>query len=212
MTEVLALGGGLFGLLEMPAAATAGAVDDHAVAVVLLNAGFIHRSGPYRMSTRLARSLREAGYPVLRFDAPGVGDGIVPGEQPVAELVSQVLDQLQVRTGCRQFVVGGLCSAADASWKAAQDDSRISGLILLDGVARGRMLGRLIRLRRLFRRPPSRWLAAMQRRLPSSWKHISPEHDQRTHPKMFELRVRRGALALLLPVGKSARVHAQALG
>lgn len=169
MTTLLPLGSDLFGLLEMPEARRPDAADDDGdTAVVLLNAGFIHRSGPFRMSTRLARSISAAGYPVLRFDAPGIGDAIRSGEQPDNVVLSQVLDRLQAQTGRTRFIVGGLCSAADAGWKAAQTDSRIDGLILLDGVSRARTLGRLVRLRRLLRRSPARWIAAMQRRLPSS--------------------------------------------
>lgn len=168
MTTLLPLGSGLFGLLELPetgspAAPSSNGNDD--TAVVLLNAGFIHRSGPFRMSTRLARAIAHAGYPVLRFDAPGIGDAIAAGEQADNIILGDVLDRLQAETGCTRFIVGGLCSAADASWKAAQTDARISGLILLDGVARGRTLGRLVRLRRLLRGPPERWVAAMRRRL-----------------------------------------------
>jgi len=43
-------------------------------AVILLNAGLLHRIGPNRVHVRLARRLAEAGFVVMRFDYSGIGD------------------------------------------------------------------------------------------------------------------------------------------
>ena len=68
MEKILPLAAGSFGLVSLPPGGRS------SVAVVLLNAGLIHRSGPFRLYTRLARKLAKSGYIVLRFDLPGIGD------------------------------------------------------------------------------------------------------------------------------------------
>ncbi|PZQ33140.1 MAG: alpha/beta hydrolase [Stenotrophomonas acidaminiphila] len=156
MDIILSLGPELFGLLTLPEQ------RQHSVAVILLNAGFIHRAGPYRMGTRLARLLGDAGYPVLRFDLPGIGDSIDLADRPETDVIRGVLDAVAKQTGCQRFVIGGLCAAADAGWKVAVADPRVEGLILLDGIARKGAWATWARLRRLVRKPPSAWLAAMR--------------------------------------------------
>ena len=64
----LDLGHGLTGVLTRPAQPTRRPLW------VLLNAGFIPRSGPFRMHVDLARALAAQGFAVLRVDQPGVGD------------------------------------------------------------------------------------------------------------------------------------------
>jgi pimeloyl-ACP methyl ester carboxylesterase len=157
MDEILHLGRGMFGLLSQPAGVP------HSTAVVVLNAGFIHRSGPFRLGTRLARALAAAGYPALRFDLPGIGDTLPGADRPLVEVVAGVLDRLQARTGCARVVVGGICAAADLGWQAALRDARIDGVFLLDGPARGRFWFNLARARRLLRKSPAHWLAAVRR-------------------------------------------------
>src|SRR5690606_12602260 len=68
MEAILPLAAESFGLLSLPSSGS------NPIAIVFFNAGFIHRSGPYRLFTRLSRVLAAAGYAVLRFDLPGVGD------------------------------------------------------------------------------------------------------------------------------------------
>jgi len=43
-------------------------------AIVLLNAGVLHRVGPNRLYVKIARKLASAGFVVLRFDLSGIGD------------------------------------------------------------------------------------------------------------------------------------------
>lgn len=156
MEIILSLGPELFGLLTLPGH------RQQSVAVVLLNAGFIHRAGPYRMGTRLARLLGDAGYPVLRFDLPGIGDSLDLADRPETEVIRGVLDAVAQQTGCQRFVIGGLCAAADAGWKVAVTDPRVEGVILLDGIARKGPWATWARLRRLLRKRPGAWLAALR--------------------------------------------------
>lgn len=158
MDEILQLGRGMFGLLSQPDGVR------RATAVVVLNAGFIHRSGPFRLGTRLARTLAAAGYPTLRFDLPGIGDSLRDTDRPLVEVMAAVLDRVQARTGCTRVVAGGICAAADLGWQAALQDPRIDGLILLDGLARGTFWFNFARTLRLLRKSPTHWLAAARRR------------------------------------------------
>lgn len=125
----ITLGGGLDGILTRPATPTRRPLW------VLLNAGFIPRSGPFRLHVDLARSLAEQGFAVLRVDQPGVGDAPPKRDDDVA-VIRQGLDRIAELTGADRFVIGGLCSAADTGWKVALADERVRGLLLLDGYAR----------------------------------------------------------------------------
>ncbi|MBS0200476.1 MAG: hypothetical protein JSR70_08505 [Proteobacteria bacterium] len=133
--------------------------------VVMLNAGLIHRVGPWRMNVDLAERLRPLGLDLFRFDLPGVGDAPLGGSAHHADRVGAVLDAIESATGCRNFVVGGLCSAADIAWKLPESDARISGLILLDPCAvRGRWF-RLGQLQRFMSRPVGEWIGMLRRGL-----------------------------------------------
>ncbi len=130
---------------------------------VLLNAGAVHRQGPFRLYVNLARQLSAAGISCFRFDQAGIGDSVLAAERPQLESLAEVLDTLQQRTGCEGFVVGGICSAADAAWQLARRDARVRGLLLLDPVAYGGMWFQVARLLRP--RAPRQWLRAFQRGL-----------------------------------------------
>jgi dienelactone hydrolase len=107
------------------------------LAVVLLNAGIIHRVGPNRMHVELARSLAAAGHTVLRFDLSGIGDSepradaLAPLEASLAD-IREALDWLQSARSFNRFVLVGLCSGADQALLHSRDDPRVVGLALLD--------------------------------------------------------------------------------
>lgn len=109
-------------------------------AVVLLNAGLLHRVGPNRLYVRLARRLAASGLVVARFDLSGVGDSRPAGERSgfaeraVAE-TRACIDLLAATRGARRFVVGGLCSGADHALLVAGEDPRIVGVALLEPVS-----------------------------------------------------------------------------
>lgn len=183
MTEsTLDLGHGRFGVLHEP-------VGPSPVLFVLLNAGAVHRQGPFRLYVRLARCLAALGVGSFRFDQPGVGDAVNAAERPQLTLLADVLDRLQACTGCERFVVGGICSAADAGWQLALRDARVQGLLLLDPVAFGPRwfwLGRLLRPR-----SPMAFLKALQRRLlprpdAAGSPQLPTEADYREWPKPAE--------------------------
>ena len=108
--------------------------------VILLNAGIVHRVGPYGMSVQLARSLAARGFRVLRFDQSGLGDSSPrPGNAPIEEQViadgRAAMDSIAERYGASSFVVGGLCSGALNAHRICVADERVVGLWLLDGYA-----------------------------------------------------------------------------
>ncbi|HEY0179322.1 MAG TPA: alpha/beta hydrolase [Dokdonella sp.] len=140
-------GGGLFGVLTRPAERA------RRVAVVLLNAGFIHRVGPFRLHVDVARELAALGFAVLRVDEPGIGDAPPKRGPDDVAAVRRAFDRLGELAGADRFVVGGLCSAADRAWKVALADARVVGALLLDGyVRRGGYWYRLGQMQLLFGR------------------------------------------------------------
>jgi dienelactone hydrolase len=158
--QALILDDGRVGVLTLPAGAPAD------TGVVLLNAGAIHRAGPLRLHVNLARQLAGQGYVVLRIDQPGVGDAIASAARPQVAMASELLDRLVRDTGCRRFVVGGICSAADFAWKLALADPRVAGLILLDPLARkDHPAFARGRWRLHWRRGPRSWAGTLLRRL-----------------------------------------------
>jgi hypothetical protein len=159
MDELIAIGSnGLYGLLSRPD------VPSTAPAVVLFNAGLVHRVGPSRLNVRLARALAAAGRPVLRFDLPGIGDAGA-SEMPWLAVAAQALDALHARVGSTHFVVGGLCTAADLAWQLALADTRVCGLLALDGLARRGAWFRLGQIDLLLHRPLREWPQILRRRM-----------------------------------------------
>ncbi|MBL9028269.1 MAG: alpha/beta hydrolase [Myxococcales bacterium] len=126
---------GLVGVVTSPASPRAGAP-----AVVLLNAGLVHRVGPFRMHVELARRLAGAGFLVLRMDQSSLGDsqarpaGLSYEERAVLD-ARQAFDFLTERYGTPRFVVVGLCAGAMNAHRVALADDRVVGCCLLDGYA-----------------------------------------------------------------------------
>lgn len=107
-------------------------------AVVLVNPGLIHRVGPNRLYVRLARAFAARGFPTLRMDLPGIGDSPLPKEmgadleRAYLAAVRSALDLLEQRGVARRFVMAGLCSGADLSFRVAATDGRVVGAGLVD--------------------------------------------------------------------------------
>jgi dienelactone hydrolase len=108
-----------------------------APAVVLLNAGIVHRVGPNRMHVLLARELAAAGIVSLRFDMSGLGDSqsraeaTTPLEAAMAD-IRDALEWLEATKQVRKVILFGLCSGADHSILYASSDRRVAGTVLID--------------------------------------------------------------------------------
>ncbi len=119
---------------------TAGAAAAKRPFVVILNAGLVHRIGPFRMSVDLARRFALRGSRVLRFDQAGIGDspahgGAMSVEEQATDACKAAMDSLAERYGARTFTVGGLCTGAMNAHRVGLLDERVEGMWLLDGYA-----------------------------------------------------------------------------
>jgi hypothetical protein len=155
--------GALVGVITEPAART------NRPAVVLWNAGLLHRVGPSRLNVELARGLAAEGFCSLRFDLSGLGDsGVartagVAAERNMGDLRA-ALDYLQQQEGVAQAILIGLCSAADLAHRMAVADGRVCGLVALDGYAYP-TAGFVLRRVAAFARDPRRLAGFVRRRV-----------------------------------------------
>jgi dienelactone hydrolase len=109
-------------------------------AVVLVSAGLTPKFGPFRLYTELARRLASVGVRTLRFDLGGIGDSgnAYDGtelEQRTSRQIGAALDYLTQRFELDGIVLAGLCSGADDSFRHAAQDSRVTGVVLIDPFA-----------------------------------------------------------------------------
>ena len=129
--------GSLFGILTTPD-------DDVRVAdapiALILNAGIVHRVGPFRIHVDIARQLAAKGFSTLRLDLSGLGDSaartgkISEIENRAVLDVSDAMNFLQKETGVDQFTLLGLCSGAYNAHRVAVKDERIVAAVFMDGI------------------------------------------------------------------------------
>jgi pimeloyl-ACP methyl ester carboxylesterase len=105
---------------------------------VLLNPGLIHKIGANRINVQIARKLAETGIPAFRFDFSGIGDSSIrySGADSIETRTNEIglaMDAISNSLGIKEFYLKGICSGAEAAFKAAQEDERIRGLMLIDG-------------------------------------------------------------------------------
>jgi pimeloyl-ACP methyl ester carboxylesterase len=106
-------------------------------AIVFTNAGFVPRTGPNRLTVRLARLFGRHGFPSIRFDFSNVGDsGRAHGSEDAgARAISEIrqaMDIVQQQVGIQRFILFGLCSGTDPCIATAGLDPRVCGTLLLD--------------------------------------------------------------------------------
>jgi pimeloyl-ACP methyl ester carboxylesterase len=111
--------------------------DDNFPVVILLNAGIVHRVGPNRLYVKMARELASLGFPVLRLDLSGIGDSPIRGDhlpfdKSVVSEIAEAMDYLKAARGVDRFVLTGICSGANLSYRTACCDPRVAGAILLN--------------------------------------------------------------------------------
>lgn len=102
--------------------------------LLLPSAGLQPRAGPFRLHVELAERLGARGIRSFRYDVPGVGEAPRLSDCDARQATLAAIDCLESTQGCRSFAVGGICSAADTGWEVANVDSRVSAVLLLDGV------------------------------------------------------------------------------
>jgi len=107
--------------------------------VVFVASGVRSRRGPNRMYLRFARRLVEAGYPVLRYDPPGIGDS--PGSLDTLlaykkqfldckDSVIRAIDFFQETVGVERVALVGLCGGAYSALMASAAEPRAELLVL----------------------------------------------------------------------------------
>ncbi|MGA1865094.1 MAG: alpha/beta fold hydrolase [bacterium] len=106
-------------------------------AIILLNAGFIHRVGPNRLYVNLARCLANHGFLSVRFDHSGIGDSLPRTDstnyaESYNSEVQEVMDWLAKTYNVDRFCLIGLCSGARTSFSVACCDSRVVGAVFLN--------------------------------------------------------------------------------
>jgi dienelactone hydrolase len=104
---------------------------------VLVSAGLVPKFGPFRLYAGLARRLAAEGFVTLRFDLGGIGDsGQGHAGRPLRERteleIGAAVEYLAGRYGLEHLVLGGLCSGAEDSFRYAEGDPRVTGVVLLD--------------------------------------------------------------------------------
>jgi pimeloyl-ACP methyl ester carboxylesterase len=109
-------------------------------AVVLVSAGVTPKFGPFRLYVELARRLGREGYRTLRFDLGGIGDSGdeyagYPLEQRTYLQIRAAFDHLSERFDLDGIVLAGLCSGADDSFRQAERDHRVTGVVMVDPFA-----------------------------------------------------------------------------
>lgn len=109
-------------------------------ALVLVSAGLVPKFGPYRLYTELARRVAQDGTVTLRFDLGGIGDSShgaagAPLRARTELEIRAAVDWIRERYRVTDLTLGGLCSGAEDSFRAAADDARVSGVVLIDPFA-----------------------------------------------------------------------------
>lgn len=106
---------------------------------VILNAGLLHRVGPFRLHVQLARRLAEEGFPALRLDMSGLGYSPKhpehQGKEAALEDADRVFRWLQSELPSPRPVLLGSCSGAEMAHRIALADDRVAGCVFLDGYA-----------------------------------------------------------------------------
>jgi pimeloyl-ACP methyl ester carboxylesterase len=112
--------------------------DAHLPAVIILNAGLLHRIGPNRLHVKIARRMAGAGFSVLRFDFSGIGDSRprndnLPFEKSSISETQEAMNYISSIRNIRRFVLIGLCSGANVAFGTACRDRRVVGAIGVNG-------------------------------------------------------------------------------
>jgi len=105
------------------------------VGAAIVIGGPQYRVGSHRQFVLMARSLADAGTPVLRFDYRGMGDseGEVRTFEHVDEDIKAAVSFIVASNpNITKVVLIGLCDAASAISMYASQDDRVHGIVLIN--------------------------------------------------------------------------------
>lgn len=113
--------------------------------ILLLNSGYLPRAARGDLSAQMGDHLAGVGYPVFRFDMPGLGDSggelpedLIPFFQSVqngehATWAADLATELHRYFGRRRIILAGNCGGAvTAIYAAGLAGQQVSGLILME--------------------------------------------------------------------------------
>ncbi len=147
------------------------------VGVLLLNAGLVHRIGPFRMNVQLARAIADQGFAALRLDFSGLGYSKNPLDfdqerENIRRDIKQSIQHMKDELGIEQVVLLGLCSGADNAYRAALEFPQVTGVVMFDGYAYPNLKFRINHyLRRIGKLGVwVDWLRAKRRALSRPWR------------------------------------------
>ena len=126
----------LFGIVSRPA----GNLVSGRPAVVLLNAGAVHRIAPDRFAVSIARSLAALGFLAMRFDLGGLGDSAtgtgrdenVSYPDDATHDMEAAFSVLRQRFGAERFVLAGLCSGGHYAFHRAIRGAPVVGAVIIN--------------------------------------------------------------------------------
>jgi pimeloyl-ACP methyl ester carboxylesterase len=182
---------------------TPGAAPLQPLAMLILNAGTVHRVGPHRIGVKLARHLAAAGCTTVRFDISGVGDSVAPKDAVEFESqrirdVQTVMDHIEKEFGIRRFALFGICAGAVNAHAAALADARVVGAFMIDGYIYPTLKGQAIRLLAQWKAHGFSQVAV--RALKRGWSSVRnrsarrPSDAPSTHPTRQEFAAQIGSL------------------
>ena len=126
---------GLFGIVTEPPSGEA-----RRRGVILLNGGATYHIGPNRLYVSLARRWAQHGYVVLRLDLAGLGESAPAPGRPGSEVfppsaiedIRSAIEHLRDQYAVRDITVGGLCSGAYHSLRAAVSGLPVSRVLMVN--------------------------------------------------------------------------------
>jgi pimeloyl-ACP methyl ester carboxylesterase len=132
----LSAGGG-FGVVAEPAKRTPAPL-----CAVFLSAAADRNIGPNRLWVEAGRGLAALGARAVRVDFDGIGESDGDGDRYIDESkffqpeigaeLTAILDQLEAEGKGSEFLLIGLCSGAYWAFRAAVDDPRVRGTVMLN--------------------------------------------------------------------------------
>ena len=134
----------LYGMLHFP---PAGAVRQD-TGIIILNPGPTDRCGPQRLYFKLADRFASEGFPVLRFDARGVGESEGEWDEkneggPITNIFVEIqrgawvpdtqaaIEFMMQEAGVQHLILGGLCGGALTALLAGADHPKVTGLLMM---------------------------------------------------------------------------------
>ena len=107
---------------------------------IIITAGLTTKAGPFRLYTELAREAAKVGFTALRFDLGGICNSeeihpSLPLKRRTEIDIEQAISLLKNNYGIQNYILGGLCSGAEDSFRFAEKDEQVIGVFMIDGHA-----------------------------------------------------------------------------